>query len=183
MARLTYKKGMEYSYEVVRDGQTIRTEWKKHLLVLPDGPAPKAVSVNDMWIDRPADAPFYSSAFTKAIFGRSADSQACGSSKGKPAAVCCKGANLMFQVSAANIRPNEVLALAASSEELGSWNTVIPFSDAAFPLWTLSLDVTGPFSYKFLIADKNTLLEFRHAHHSIAVTAYLELCTCRIDSL
>ena len=48
VARLTYKKGMEYSYEVVRDGQTIRTEWKKHLLVLPDGPAPKAVSVNDI---------------------------------------------------------------------------------------------------------------------------------------
>ena len=147
IAKINLKKQTEYSYEVMREGRTVRTEWKKHLLALPEGAAPKSVSINDMWIDRPADAPFYSSAFTKAIFGRAADGQACGS----------ETANLMFQVSAANIRPGEVLAIAASSEELGSWNTVIPFCDAAFPLWTLPLNVTCPFSYKFIIADKDTL--------------------------
>ena len=59
IARITIKSAVEYSYEVVRDGQTIRTEWKKHTLMLPEGTAPKVVSVNDRWNDRPADAPFY----------------------------------------------------------------------------------------------------------------------------
>ena len=93
IARLTYKKGMEYSYEVMRDGQTVRTEWKKHVLVLPEGPAPKTVSVNDMWIDRPADAPFYSSAFTKAIFGRQSAAERAKHNpsllRSETAAVCC----------------------------------------------------------------------------------------------
>ena len=70
IARLTLKKDMEYSYEVVRDGNTIRSEWKKHLHVLPEASAAKTVTLNDRWNERPADAPFYSSAFTKAIFGR-----------------------------------------------------------------------------------------------------------------
>ena len=149
IARITIKSAVEYSYEVVRDGQTIRTEWKKHTLMLPEGTAPKVVSVNDRWNDRPADAPFYSSAFTKAIFGRGeASKKECASNV---------AANLMFQVNAANVRPGEVLAIAAGSEELGSWGKVIPFSDASFPLWTLALNVTGPFAYKFLIADKKTL--------------------------
>ena len=136
IARLAYKKGMEYTYEVVRDGKTVRTEWKKHLLVLPEGSAPKTVSVNDMWIDRPSDAPFYSSAFTKAIFGRA--------NAGKRAKV--EKANLLLQVSAANVRPGEVLALAASSQELGAWTKIIPFDDADYPVWTLALNVSEPFA-------------------------------------
>ena len=70
IARITLKNGAEYSYELVRDSQTVRKEWKGHVLTLPEGPAPKTVTINDRWNDRPADAPFYSTAFTKAIFGR-----------------------------------------------------------------------------------------------------------------
>ena len=134
IAKITLKKETEYSYEVLREGKTVRTEWKKHLLVLPEGTAPKAVSVNDMWIDRPVDAPFYSSAFTGAIFGRGANT-----SKKQPAA---GRANLQLQVMAANVRPNEVLALAAGSDELGAWTKAIPFDDTHFPIWTLPLSVT-----------------------------------------
>ena len=147
IARITLKKDTEYSFEVVRDGQTVRTEWKKHLLVLPEGKAPKTVTINARWSDRPADAPFYSTAFTKAIFGRSAVAS--------KAAV--KEANALIQVSAADIRPNEVLALAASSQELGAWSKVIPFDEADYPVWTLALNVTEPFAYKVIVADKKTL--------------------------
>ena len=108
IARITIKSAVEYSYEVVRDGQTIRTEWKKHVLVLPVGSAPKVVSVNDRWNDRPADAPFYSSAFTKAIFGR-------GASRKENSA---GASNLMFQVNVANVRPDEVLAIAKADEKV-----------------------------------------------------------------
>ena len=147
IARITLKNDTEYSYEVVCGGQTVRTEWKKHQIVLPEGAAPKVLNITDKWNERPADAPFYSTAFTKAIFGRKA-------SKGKKE---CADANVLFQVSDASVRPNEVLALAASSKELGAWSKVIPFDDSRYPVWTLALNVTEPYAYKVIKADKATL--------------------------
>ena len=37
--KIALKDGAEYSYEVIRDAQPVRSEWKKHRLVLPQGPA------------------------------------------------------------------------------------------------------------------------------------------------
>ena len=147
VARFNPEKASEYTYEVVRDGQTVRTEWRKHLLVLPEGPAPKTLVLNDRWHDRPADAPFYSSAFTGAIFGRGAEK--------KTKAV--KDANVVLSVQAANIRPNEVLALAGSGKALGNWKKVLPFDSSAYPQWTLALNVSEVFEYKLVIADRKTL--------------------------
>ena len=147
IARVNLSKTAEYSYEVVRDGQTVRKEWKKHTLILPEGMDPKELTVYDRWIDRPSDSPFYSSAFTNAIFGRSAEK-----SKKAP-----KGANAIIQVAAPTLRPNEVLALAGSGKTLKEWTKVVPFDDSNYPYWTLALNVTEPFAYKILIADKATL--------------------------
>ena len=147
IARFNPAKATEYSYEVVRDGAVVRTEWKKHHLVLPEGVEPKALTVMDRWIDRPADSPFYSSAFTDAIFGRKAE-------KAKKAP---KGANVLLQVAAPALRPNEVLALAGSGKTLKEWTKVVPFDGTDFPVWTLALNVTEPFAYKILVADKDTL--------------------------
>ena len=146
IARFNPAKATEYSYEVVRDGAVVRTEWKKHHLVLPEGVEPKALTVMDRWIDRPADSPFYSSAFTDAIFGRKAE-------KAKKAP---KGANVLLQVAAPALRPNEVLALAGSGKALKEWTKVVPFDGTDFPVWTLALNVTEPFAYKILVADKDT---------------------------
>ena len=147
VARVALEKTSEYGYEVVRDGQTVRTEWKKHILVLPEGAEPKTLTVYDRWIDRPEDSPFYSSAFTNAIFGRPAEK-----AKKVP-----KGANALIQVAAPALRPNEVLALAGSGKALKDWNKVVPFDGTQFPVWSLALDVTEPFAYKILVADKETL--------------------------
>ena len=147
VARVALEKTSEYGYEVVRDGQTVRTEWKKHIFVLPEGAEPKTLTVYDRWIDRPEDSPFYSSAFTNAIFGRPAE-------KAKKAP---KGANALIKVAAPALRPNEVLALAGSGKALKDWNKVVPFDGTQFPVWSLALDVTEPFAYKILIADKETL--------------------------
>ena len=138
------KESVNYSYEVVRDGVTVRKEWGKH--VLPKGLSAKVVTVNDRWQDRPADAPFYSSAFTKGIFGR-------GESKGTKAA----GKGILIQVNAPVVRPDEVLAIAGSGKALENWSKVIPFDDSAFPMWTLALPAGEPFMYKLVIADRNTL--------------------------
>ena len=137
----------EYSYEIVRDGFVVRTEWKKHQLVLPEGVAPKELTVADRWIDRPYDSPFYSSAFTNAIFGRKAE-------KAKKAP---KGANVLLQVAAPALKANEVLALAGSGKALKNWSKIVPFDGSKFPVWTLALNVTEPFEYKILVADKETL--------------------------
>ena len=147
ISRVNLSKTAEYSYEVVRDGQTVRKEWKNHVLVLPEGMEPKELTVYDRWIDRPADSPFYSSAFTNAIFGRPAE-------KAKKAP---KGANTIIQVAAPTLRPNEVLALAGSGKALKEWTKVVPFDGSDYPYWTLALNVTEPFAYKILIADKATL--------------------------
>ena len=147
IARFNPEKAGEYGYEVVRDGITVRTEWKKHKLSLPEGAEAKDLTVKDRWIDRPYDSPFYSSAFTNAIFGRKAE-------KAKKAP---KGANVVFQVAAPALRPNEVLAIAGSGKALKNWTKVVPFNGTDFPVWNLALNVTEPFAYKILVADKETL--------------------------
>ena len=147
IARFNPEKAAEYGYEVVRDGAVVRTEWKKHQIALPEGVEPKELTVIDRWIDRPADSPFYSSAFTDAIFGRKA-------AKAKKAP---KGANLLLQVAAPAVRPNEVLAITGSGKAFKNWTKVVPFDAAGFPVWTLALNVAETFEYKILIADKETL--------------------------
>lgn len=147
IARFNPEKASEYCYEVVCGGSTVRTEWKKHTLALPEGAAPKVLVVNDRWNDRPADSPFYSSAFTDAIFKRPA------SKKAKAA----KGANVLLKVAAPSVRPNEVLAVAGSGKALKNWTKAVPFDDSEFPVWTLPLNVTEPFAYKIVVADRETL--------------------------
>ena len=146
LPRFSAAQPVEYNYEVVRDGAVVRTEWGVHTLSLK-GVTAKTLVVCDRWQDRPADAPFYSSAFTKGIFRRV-------ESKAKVAAGT---PNVVFQVAAPVLRPNEVLALAGSTKALGKWTKVIPFDDSRFPVWTLGLEVEEPFLYKLLIADKYTL--------------------------
>ena len=147
IARFNPEKTAQYSYEVVRDGYTVRKEWKKHTLALPAGIEPKEITVVDRWIDRPYDSPFYSSAFTNAIFGRKAE-------KAKKAP---KGANVLLQVAAPALRPNEVLAITGSGKVFKNWTKIVPFEAVNFPVWTLALNVAEVFEYKLLVADKETL--------------------------
>ena len=116
--RARSKKVIEYTYELEHDSKVVRREWKGHTLSLPAGSSAKTVTVFDRWNDRPADAPLYSDAFTKAIFSRS------DVNRGKSV----KGANVVFQVNAADVRPGEVLALAGSGKAFGDWSLVLTFS-------------------------------------------------------
>ena len=45
IARFNPAKAGEFGYEVVRDGITVRTEWKKHKLALPEGTEAKELTV------------------------------------------------------------------------------------------------------------------------------------------
>ena len=152
---LTLGEKTDYSYEVVCSGVTVRTEWKKHTLALPEGVEADTVNLFDRWNDRPADAPFYSSAFTNAIFGR----------KPEKAKKAPKGANVLLKVAAPVLRPNEVLALAGSGKALKEWTKIVPFDASEYPVWTLSLKVTEPFAYKLIVADKDTLTPIAWEEH------------------
>ena len=149
--RINTKKPIEYTYELERESQVVRKEWKAHRIVLPVGSTKKTITVYDRWNDRPSDSPLFSTAFTKAIFSRPA---ACSREM-------AKDANVVFQVSVADVRPGEILALAGSGKTLGDWSKIVPFDDSLFPLWTLAMNVTEPFAYKIIVADRESLAPVR----------------------
>ena len=105
---------VEYGYEVEADGRTIRREWRPHRQVIPQRGAER-MSVCDRWSDRPTDAPFYTSAFTRAIFARPADGKPFDEGHGR----------LELQVEAPTVRPDEVLAIAGNAPELGGWQRFV----------------------------------------------------------
>ena len=136
----------EYRYEVEREGVCIRREWRPHILRIPAAPAPRVLRIRDRWIDMPADTPFYSSAFTRGIFGR-----------GESGPQQKNGGNITLRVVLPTLRPDEVLAVAGSGRELEGWQRIVPMDDSRFPEWELRLDARQRFEYKFLIADRRTL--------------------------
>ena len=136
---------VEYGYEMEADGRTIRREWRPHRQAIPQRGAAR-MSVCDRWSDRPTDAPFYTSAFTRAIFARPAD--------GKPFDEGQR--RLELQVEAPTVRPDEVLAIAGNAPELGGWQRFVALDDSDFPLWKIGLDVAAPFEYKFVRLDRRS---------------------------
>lgn len=136
----------EYHYEIERDGVCVRREWRPHTLRLPEGEGVRTLRIRDRWQEMPADTPFYSSAFTRGIFGRG--------KTGTPKKVA---GNLTLRVVLPTLRPDETLAVAGSGGEPGDWERVIPMDDSRFPEWELTLDATRGFEYKFLIADRKSL--------------------------
>ena len=136
---------VEYGYEVEADGRTIRREWRPHRQVIPQRGAER-MSVCDRWSDRPTDAPFYTSAFTRAIFARPADGKPFDEGHGR----------LELQVEAPTVRPDEVLAIAGNAPELGGWQRFVALDDSDFPLWRVVLDAATPFEYKFVRLDRRS---------------------------
>lgn len=136
---------VEYGYEAEADGRTIRSEWRLHRqTVAPEGA--ERLTVCDRWLDRPADSPFYASAFTRAIFARP--------SRKRGAQTVCGGVEL--QVEAPAVRPDETLAVAGSSAELGGWERFAELDDRDFPRWRIRLEGAEPFEYKFVRLDRRT---------------------------
>lgn len=139
-------KANEYRYELHRDGRCVRKEWRAHTISLSKVSNPKVLSIEDRWNDRPEDAPFYSSAFTKGIFGRND----C-----KPQELSFK-TNAQIKVHLATVRPNEVLAIAGAGNGLGNWDKFVPLSGCDFPDWLQDFEVVEPFVYKYVIINEKT---------------------------
>jgi len=132
----------EYGYELWRGEKCLRTEWRSHVL---EPVQAETVLIRDRWLDRPGDVPFYSSLFTQSVFHR------------KPAGKKRTKGNVTLSFHAAQIRPGQAVAVSGSGALFADWKKVILLDDSCFPLWIITLPVTAPFAYKFLVVDRESL--------------------------
>ncbi|MCM1292632.1 MAG: 4-alpha-glucanotransferase [Bacteroides sp.] len=137
---------VDYRYVVKRDDGTTRNEWgpDRHLVIdanLSEG------TIVDSWQDPPADRPFYSSAFTEAIFNR----------KCQTPMHSLKPSTLQISVEAPHVESDCMVAIVGSNDALGNWNPAkaIPMNSCRFPIWSLQLmmsDFAGQHvEYKFVL--------------------------------
>lgn len=140
-----FKPSAPYTFVVVENGMVQRTEWRHH--TLPDT-LHGHVCVSDRWYERSTLAPFYSSAFTKAIFAHDMHSYA---PKGDASVcICCE---------APTLRKNQVLALCGDKESLGAWNPgaarVMEPHGTEWQLWISKDEIGEKAEFKFIILEKD----------------------------
>ena len=104
-------------------------------------------------MSKPEDKTFYTSAFTKNIFARSA--------KSRPVRSCDAQNNFVIQTLAPETKPDQIVALTGNQPFLGSWNPqkALRLSDDNHPLWEIRLNVAEisfPLEYKFVVLDSDT---------------------------
>ena len=143
------KPGEVFSYEIVRDGKVVKNEWRGHTYKAPS--AGKNIIVRSRWQERPQNSAFWSSAFSDVIFRRPS-----GASFRNPQPEAGKRGNVSFHIPAAEVRSGESLAIVGTGNGLGKWNRVHLMEDGIFPWWFLTMDVTEPMEYKFVIVDTKT---------------------------
>ena len=141
-----YKTSSPYTFVVTEDGAVKRTEWRHHLL-------PKTlhghVHISDRWIDRSTLAPFYSSAFTKAIFAHNAHSHTPHGAAG--ICICCE---------APTLRKGQALAVCGNIDSLGAWDTnrarLMEPHDTEWQLWLNKEEMSEHCEFKFIILEENS---------------------------
>ena len=136
-------RSLDYSFELRRNGKTIRREWAGHNIPLPTGKKPKDLEIRDIWHDRPSDSPFWTKAFADVIFR-------------KKSTTVKRAGNTSFIVAASQVRRGETLAITGSGPIFNDWKEFIPLASVNNPLWSMFLDVKEPFEYKFVILDATT---------------------------
>lgn len=158
----------EYRYEVRNENGNIRREWGAPRTLRLDAHLTDCLII-DRWQDTPSNKPFFSSAFTKAIFRRQEDEYLSSTHQ----------STLEIRVDAPMIEPDEVVAIAGSCEILGNWNPSAAFvmNSASFPVWTAQIPLSSLpefFEYKFLVlrkSDKAPLGWEQHENRSCRVNA------------
>ena len=142
------RDGDTYSFEVEKEGKTVRREWRAHRYVAPAGT--QSLIIRDRWTDRPANSTFYAAAFSDVIFRRPD-----GASFRNPRPSAGRKGNVSFLTAVPEVRTGESVALAGSGP-LGDWKVFHLLDDGSFPYWRIYLDVKETFEYKFVIVDTKT---------------------------
>lgn len=138
-----YKPSTHYTFVVKKDGNIKRTEWRHH--TLPDT-LHGHVHISDRWYERSTLAPFYSSAFTKAIFAHEASYKPKGDTD---ICICCE---------APTLRKHQVLALCGDKDTLGAWipeqARIMEPHGTEWQLWLSKEELGEQAEFKFIIMDK-----------------------------
>lgn len=135
-----------YSYFMSSSQGTSRREWGDERIVRAAGTAP-AIELIDAWRDRPADRPFYSTAFSACIFRR----ENLPSAEYSPA-------TLTLEVNAPMITPRQKVLVCGSSAELGEWNpeNAVEMYACGFPVWRVTIKAPDTdIEFKFLVKNEN----------------------------
>ncbi|MDE6368610.1 MAG: 4-alpha-glucanotransferase, partial [Muribaculaceae bacterium] len=143
-------KSIDYNYVVRNENGSIKHEWgQHHVFHLPS--KVETAEIFDRWQDQPWDKPYYSSAFTECICKRESRAHKLTPAKGK----------IQIQVIAPMVKPDEVLAICGSADELGAWDAgkAVVMNDASYPIWSVNLPakgLTASTEYKFVILRAET---------------------------
>ena len=139
-----YKPSAPYTFVVMESGNIKRTEWRHH--TLPDT-LHGHVHISDRWVDRSELAPFYSSAFTRAIFAHDTHSTTPHGASG--ICICCE---------APTIRKDQVLAVCGDAKALGAWDTsrarIMEPHGTELQLWLDKGELGESCEFKFIVLEK-----------------------------
>ncbi len=141
--------GDDYTFELVRDGKVVKREWRAHRFKAPV--AQKNIIIRSRWQERPSNSAFYSSAFNEVIFRRPSGASFRNRQNGSP-----DRGNICIRIAAPEVRSHESVGIVGSGKLLGNWKNVQLMTDEGFPWWFITLDITEPMEYKFVIVDTKT---------------------------
>ena len=142
-------EGGRFSFEVLRGGKVVKREWREHHYKAPS--SGKNIIIRSRWMERPSNSAFYSSAFSDVIFRRPS-----GASFRNPSNEAGGRGNVSIQVAAPEVRSHESLALVGCGDKLGKWDKLFLMSDHIAPWWFITMDISEPIEYKFVIVDTKT---------------------------
>lgn len=151
------RKDFTYYYLVKNaNGKVLRREWKRmHRLAIKE--PFRTVYMDDHWINRPANAPFYSSAFYDVLFRHEEQlSRAVSRVRG--------GEKLVIQIYAPTVPRTKRLYLSGNTPKSGQWDPskAIELLYMGKGQWYISVEIDRSllnglrdFQFKFFIADEH----------------------------
>lgn len=156
---------LDYYYSVVREGETLRTEWlmEPHRLEAAAGRG-RCYRVYDHWIDIPEDSYLYTSAFTDCIMARQRALSAPTEYR----------RTVRLKVRAPQLRNSQRLMLVGSAQLLGQWEVreAVPMTEHESHEWVVSLDAEqlgrDTFEYKFIIINVPSSQNKSRASHLVS---------------
>ncbi len=137
-----------YNYELRReDGTVLRHEWGAPRHMRLDAHLTDCLIV-DHWQDVPSNKPFFSSAFTSAIFHRNYTGHLSSTHR----------STLEIRVDAPMIEPCQAVAMSGGCDALGNWNPekALLMNPERFPVWTAQIpmdQLPDDFEFKFLLVS------------------------------
>lgn len=139
-------KQLCYSFEVLSDGATVRSEWGATRCVALSG-VTDSLTIEDAWSDRPSNRAFYTSLFTDTVFAHAVEPMPALGASG-----------LRIEVEAPTLARGERLALLGNVPSLGAWGTehVCPMCHIGESRWAVVLDCSEMAEYKFVVTDAVT---------------------------